>query len=145
MRSQGIIGSAIMAIGGMCPLLRVPIMGNWNYFDIDQRLAIAFYVIVCIGLLGTFTKKAGLIKFAGWAGLALVAITLAGAYFKIHDSFGFLHFKGLVSRAAGLIKYKWGWYVIVAGAFILVTVRKPRVIVVNPGAEPESNPVLNKN
>ncbi|WP_316792474.1 hypothetical protein [Pedobacter frigoris] len=131
MRTQGIIGSVIMAAGGMCPLMHVPIIGNWNYFDIDQRLAIAFYVMVVLGLIGSFAQKLGLIRFAGWGAVALVLITLAGIYFKAHDSFSFLHFKKLVNLAAGLVKYKWGWYVIAAGAFILITVRKPKVIRVN--------------
>lgn len=129
MRTQGIVGAVTMAVGGLCPLVRVPILGNWNYFDLDQTLAITFYVLVVVGLIGAFTAKAGLIKFAGWGGLVLVAITLAGVYFKAHDSFGFLHFKKVVNFAAGLVKYKWGWYVIVAGAFMMITVRKPKVLI----------------
>jgi hypothetical protein len=34
-----------------------------------------------------------------------------------------------------MVKYKWGWCVIVAGAFILATVRKPKVIQVAPQGE----------
>jgi hypothetical protein len=129
-RVQGIIGAAMMAIGGMCPLLRVPILGNWNYFQVDQTLAISFYVLVAIGLIGAFTEKAGLVKFAGWAGMVLVAITLVGVYFKAHESFGFLHFKKVVNFAAGMVKYKWGWYVIAAGIFLMITVRKPKPLIV---------------
>lgn len=128
MRTQGIVGAVLMAVGGMCPLVRVPIMGNWNYFDLDQTLAISFYVLVAIGLIGAFSGKAGLVRFAGWAGIVLVVITLAGVYFKAHDSFGFLHFKKAVNFAAGLVKYKWGWFVIAAGEFLLITVRKPKVL-----------------
>lgn len=135
LRFQGIVGAMIMAIGGLCPLLRVPILGNWNYFQLDQTMGIAFYVLVAIGLIGAFTEKAALVKFAGWAGIALVLLTLTGIHFKTQDSFGFLHFKKLVSMASGLVKYKWGWYVILAGSFILVTARKPKVVIVvpNPG------------
>lgn len=135
MRTQGIVGAVLMAVGGMCPLVHVPIKGNWNYFDLDQTLAITFYVLVVVGLIGAFATRAGLVKFAGWAGIAVVAITLAGVYFKAHDSFGFLHFKKVVNFAAGLVKYKWGWFVILAGAFILITVRRPKVVIVaqNPG------------
>lgn len=128
MRNQGIVGSVIMAVGGISPLIHLPIIGNWNYFDIDMRLAIAFYLLVVIGLVGAFAKRSGLIKFAGWGGIGLVLITLLGVYLKSHDSFSFLHFKKLVNLAAGLVKYKWGWYVILAGTLMLVTVRKPRVI-----------------
>lgn len=128
MRSQGIIGAALMAVGGLSPLVHVPIVGNWNYFDLDMRLAIAFYVLVVVALIGSFTRKIGVIRFAAFGAIVLVLITLLGVYLKSHDSFSFLHFKKLVNLGAGLVKYKWGWYVIVAGAFILFTVRKPRVI-----------------
>ena len=128
MRTQGIIGAALMAVGGMSPLLHLPIIGNWNYFDVDMRLAVIFYVLVVLGLLGAFAKKLSLIRFAGWGAIVLVLITLLGIYLKAHDSFSFLHFKKLVNFAAGLVKYKWGWYVIAAGAFILITVRKPKVV-----------------
>lgn len=128
MRRQGIIGSALMAIGGLSPLMHLPIIGNWNYFDIDLRLAVAFYILVGLGFIGAFAKKSGLIRFSGIAALVLVMITLAGIYFKAHDSFSFLHFKKLVNFAAGMVKYKWGWYVIAAGAFVLATVRKPKVV-----------------
>ncbi len=128
MRAQGIIGSALLAAGGMCPLMHIPIIGNWNYFDIDQRLAIAFYVMVVIGFIGAFAGKHVLIKAAGWGAVVLMLITLAGIYFKAHDSFSFLHFKKLVSFAAGMVKYKWGWFIIAAGALILVTVRRPKVL-----------------
>jgi hypothetical protein len=132
-RTQGIIGAALMAVGGLSPLIHVPIVGNWNYFDLDMRLAVVFYVLVVVALVGSFTRKAGLIRFAGFGAVVLVLITLLGVYLKSHDSFSFLHFKKLVNLAAGLVKYKWGWYVIVAGAFILFTVRKPRVVqVVKP-------------
>ncbi|MCX2451350.1 hypothetical protein OQX61_08705 [Pedobacter sp. PLR] len=133
MKIQGVIGAAVMAVGGLCPLMRLPIIGNWNYFDIDPTLAITFYVLVVVALLGSFANKTGLIKFAGWAVMALVAITLVGIYFKVHDSFGFLHFKKMVNIAAGMVKLKWGWYVIVVGAGVLITVRKPRVVLVQAG------------
>lgn len=121
-----------MAIGGLSPLMHLPIIGNWNYFDIDIRLAVAFYILVGLGFIGAFAKKSGLIRFSGIAALVLVMITLAGIYFKAHDSFSFLHFKKLVNFAAGMVKYKWGWYVIAAGAFVLATVRKPKVVKVAP-------------
>ena len=128
MKAQGLAGSVILAAGGLCPLMHVPIMGNWNYFDIDIRLAVAFYVIVALALVGSLINKEGLIRFAGWGAIVLALITLAGIYFKAHDSFGFLHFKKLVNLAAGLVKYKWGWFVILAGAILLITVRKPGVV-----------------
>lgn len=133
MKIQGVIGAAIMAVGGFCPLMRLPIIGNWNYFDIDTTLAITFYVLVVLALLGSLANKTGLIKTAGWAVMALVAISLVGIYFKVNDSFGFLHFKKLVSVASGMVKLKWGWFVILAGAAVLISIRKPRVVLMQTG------------
>lgn len=132
MKTQGIIGSALMAAGGLSPLMHLPVIGNWNYFDIDVRLAAVFYILVLLGFTGAFINKARLIRFAGWAGILVALTTLAGIYFKAHDSFSFLHFKRLINFAAGMVRYKWGWYVIMAGAFILAAVRKPKVVPVVP-------------
>jgi hypothetical protein len=128
MRNQGIVGAIIMAIGGMCPLIHVPIMGNWNYFDVDVTLAIIFYLLVVAALVGAFLQRAGLIKFIGWAVIGLVILTLIGIYFKSHNYFSFIHFKKLINLASGVVKYKWGWFVILAGALTLITVRRNKVI-----------------
>jgi hypothetical protein len=135
MKIQGIIGGALMAAGGMCPLLHLPIIGNWNYFDIDVTLATVFYLVVVVALIASFLSKTKLIRLCGWIGIALVFISLAGVYFKSHDYFSFIHFKKAINFAAGVVKYKWGWFVILAGALILVTVKKmaTRHGVIQPG------------
>jgi hypothetical protein len=128
-KNQGITGAAIMAMGGFCPLLRVPVMGNWNYFDVDLRLASAFYILVLIGFVAAFLQKPSLLRFVGWAALFLVALSLAGIYFKVHDTFSFIRFKKLITLAAGTVKYKWGWYVIVLGALVLIALPRPKTVI----------------
>jgi len=125
MKYQGILGAVVMAAGGLCPLLRVPVLGNWNYFDVDQRLAILFYILVLAGFIGAFLQRPGLIRFSGLAVIVLVLVSLAGIYFKVQDSFSFIQFKKVINLAAGMVKYKWGWFVIIAGALLMVTVRRP--------------------
>jgi hypothetical protein len=124
MRAQGIIGSALMAIGGLCPLVHVTFIGNWNYFQVDTSLGIIFYIIVMLGLAGSLLNKTGMMRTAGWAGIAMVILTLAAVWLKTHDAFSFLHFKKLINVASHLVSYKWGWFIILAGELILVIVRK---------------------
>jgi hypothetical protein len=126
MKNQGIVGAVVMGVGGLCPLVHLPIIGNWNYFDIDPTMGTIFYVLVVLGLFASIMGKVGLIRFCGWATLVLVLVTLAGVYFKSHDYFSFVHFKNLVKLAAGVVKYKWGWFVILAGSVLLITVRGAR-------------------
>jgi hypothetical protein len=123
MKNQGIVGAVIMGVGGLCPLIHLPVIGDWNYFDIDPTLAIIFYILVVAGLLTSFLGKASLVRFAGWAVLVLVLVTLAGVYLKSHDYFSFIHFKKLVKFAAAIVSYKWGWFVILAGTLLLINVR----------------------
>ena len=124
MRTQGIIGAVVMAAGGICPLVHVTFIGNWNYFGIDKSFGILFYMIVLLGLTGALLNKTGLMRASGWAALVLVILTLAAVWFKSHNYFTFLHFTKLINLAAGMVKYKWGWFVILIGALALMTVKK---------------------
>lgn len=127
MNKQGIIGTVILAMGGMCPLVHVPILGNWNYFGIDASLGFVFYFLIAIALLSSYLNKTGLIRFCGWALLVWVILTLLAVWFKSHDYFHFIHFKKLINLAAGMVKYKWGWLVIITGVAVLLTTRNLRV------------------
>ena len=124
MKVQGLTGTVMLAVGGMCPLVHVPIMGNWNYFGIDPLLGIIFYGIVVLSLIASLSGKTGLIRFCGWAAVLWVILTLAAVWFKSHDYFSFIHFKKLINLASGMVKYKWGWFVIITGALLLMITRK---------------------
>jgi len=125
MKTQGVIGAVVLAVGGMCPLVHVPIIGNWNYFGIDTTLGLVFYLIVVMALLSAFLDKGKLMRSCGWMAIIWVLLTLAAVWFKSHDYFSFIHFKKLINLASGMVKYKWGWFVIIAGALTLISVRKP--------------------
>jgi len=127
MRIQGIIGTVILAAGGMCPLIRVPIIGNWNYFQIDPWLGSIYYFFVLLGFAGALTNRTGLIRFSGWAAIVWVILTLSAVWFKTHDFFHFIHFKKLINLASGMVKYKWGWFVILVGAVVMVTVKRVKL------------------
>lgn len=127
MRIQGLIGAAVMAAGGMCPLVHVTFIGNWNYFGIDTSFGIVFYAIVLLGLLAAYLNKVALMRASGWAAVVLVILTLSAVWFKSHNYFSFLHFTKLINIASGMVKYKWGWFVILIGALALMTVRKKTV------------------
>lgn len=136
MKAQGIIGAAIMAAGGLCPLIHVPIIGNWNYFGVDTTLAIIFYVIVVLALWASIKGWTRFVRFTGWTAIVFVILTLMAVWFKSHDYFSFIHFKKLINLASGVVKYKWGWFVILFGALALITVKKDKVSVIN---EPQAS------
>ena len=123
MKALGVIAAVTMAVGGMCPLVHVTFIGNWNYFQIDPVLGTVFYLIVVLALMASWLDKTRWIRFAGWAALIWVILTVAAVWFKSHDVFSFIHFKKLINLAAGMVKYRWGWLLIIAGALSLLTTR----------------------
>jgi len=57
-----LLGVLLVIVGGMCPMLKVPIMGNWNYWDIDTVLATIVYTLSAIALLAAVTRKQGVLR-----------------------------------------------------------------------------------
>jgi hypothetical protein len=126
-----LFGVLLVIVGGMCPMLRVPILGNWNYWDIDTVLASIVYTLSAIALLAAVTRKQGLLRFCGWLLLLMLVFTLTAVYFKANDYFSFIPLKKLAAAASRLIKFKWlGWGLMFAGAFIIILFsKKDRVVV----------------
>jgi hypothetical protein len=117
----GLLGAMLVIAGGMSPMLRIPVIGNWNYLDIDKVLASIVFVLAATGLLGAVMKRAGLVKFAGWGVFAVVLFTLVAVYFKVNDYFSFIPFKKLASLATNMVHYKWiGWLMLFSGAFLMI-------------------------
>ena len=125
----GLLGVLLVIVGGMCPMLRVPIFGNWNYWDIDTVLATIVYTLCVIALLAAVTRKQGLLHFCGWLLLLMLLFTITAVYFKVKDYFSFLILKNFAATAARMIKFQWiGWGLMFAGAFmIILSSRKNKV------------------
>ena len=102
-------------------MLHIPIIGNWNYWDVDTVLASIVYVFAATGLLGVILRKPTLIKFSGWSVLIVVAFTLMAVYFKVNDYFSFIPFKKLARIAAHMVHYRWlGWGMLFSGALVMI-------------------------
>ena len=125
----GLLGVLFVIVGGMCPMLRVPIFGNWNYWDIDTVLATIVYTLCVIALLAAVTRKQGLLHLCGWLLLLMLLFTITAVYFKVKDYFSFLILKNFAATAARMIKFQWiGWGLMFAGAFmIILSSRKNKV------------------
>ncbi|NEU08439.1 hypothetical protein GZH53_08975 [Flavihumibacter sp. R14] len=117
----GLFGAILVIAGGMSPMLRIPVIGNWNYLDIDTVLASIVFVLAATGLLGAVMRKPGLVRFSGWGVLVVVLFTLVAVYFKVNDYFSFIPFRKLASLASNMVHYKWmGWAMLFSGAFLMI-------------------------
>lgn len=117
----GITGVLLVIAGGMSPMLRIPVLGNWNYWDIDIVLACIIYALAAAGLLAAVLRKPAFVKFSGWAVLIVLLFTLVAVYFKVNDYFSFIPFKKLARVATNMVHYKWtGWIMIFVGAIMMI-------------------------
>ena len=117
----GITGILLVIAGGMSPMLRIPVLGNWNYWDIDIVLASIIYALAAAGLLAAVLLKPALVKLFGWGVMLVLLFTLVAVYFKVNDYFSFIPFKKLARVATNMVRYKWlGWTMIFSGALIMI-------------------------
>ena len=117
----GIIGSLLVIAGGLSPMLHLPIIGNWNYWDLDTVLASIIYALATLALIASASNKRGLLRFCGWALLFVLAFTFVAVYFKVNNYFSFIPLKKLATAASRIIHYRWmGWALISSGAVIMI-------------------------
>ena len=117
----GIIGALLVIAGGLSPMLHIPIIGNWNYWDLDTVLAAIIYTLAILALIASASNKRGLLRFCGWSILLVLGFTFVAVYFKVDNYFSFIPFKKLAAAASRVIHYRWtGWALIASGGLIMI-------------------------
>jgi hypothetical protein len=115
----GIIGALLVIAGGMMPMLHIPIIGNWNYWDLDTVLASIVYSLAILSLIAAASNKRGLLRFCGWTLLLVLAFTFGAV--KVSNYFNFIPLKKLAAVAGRMIHYRWiGWALIAFGALLII-------------------------
>lgn len=123
----GIIGAVLVIAGGLLPMLRLPIVGNWNYWDLDVYLASIVYTFAVLALFAASGNKNGLLKFSGWSLLLLLIFTFAAVQFKITNYFSFIPLKKLAALAGKIVKIQWtSWGMIFTGTILMIFFSKKK-------------------
>lgn len=121
----GLLGALLVISGGIMPMLRVPILGNWNYWDLDLTLASIIYLLAIIAIIAVTANKERLLRFCGWAILLVLILTFTAVYFKVNQYFSFIPLKKLAAIASRMVQYRWtGWVMIALGALIIIIFKK---------------------
>jgi hypothetical protein len=119
------LGIFLCLIAGFCPMLKVPIKGNWNLYQSDARLFFITYGIIAVLAFFLFIRKITAYKIltfvmAIWYILAVVAVWFtANNYTK----------SGFANKLIGkVVHFQWGWIVLLVGViFLLFSVQKLKV------------------
>ena len=117
----GLLGSLLVIGGAMSPMLHIPVVGNWSYYDLDVALASIVMTLATLGIIASVINKRGLLKFAGWGALFMIILTLIAVYFKVNDYFSFIPMKKLAAALSGIVKYRWtGWILLFIGSALMI-------------------------
>ena len=112
------IGFVVIIVGTWCPLLRPVPLVVWDVYQCNQPYGIVILLVTIVGIIGTVFSRQGIINLMAWFSFILVALFLVLAWLKVHTSFSFLPFKSWENYMVKHVRYKWGWYVLFAGAIV---------------------------
>ena len=120
MKNIQLIGLILVVAGSFLPLVHIPIIGNWNYWKVDQNLVIFCWILSLIALFGIIKEKQKITKISAILLILLFIFTLIAIKFKSLDYFSFLPFKSWQETVSGIVKLKWGWFLEFAGAALIL-------------------------
>lgn len=116
------VGILLCLVAGVCPMLKVPIKGNWNLYQVDARLFFITYGLIALcGLFIAINKLIGyrLMVMVLFAWFFLMA---AAVYFKTNNYFNFKFADKLLAKT---LHFQWGWIVLFVGiVFLLFSARR---------------------
>jgi len=111
-------GFIMLAVSTWCPLLRPFHIFNFDVYGLNKPYGI---VILIIAILGMATLILGQVKVARTLGITavlLVGLLYVAAILKVNSSFSFIPFKSISRYLSSAIKFKWGWWLMFAGALV---------------------------
>jgi len=109
------VGFVILIAATYCPILRPFHLFNWDVYDGNKPYGIVILLVAVVGILGTVLNQPKIVRLTAWLSLALVIVFYVLAWLKVHTSFSFIPFHSLDAYLTRQIKFKWGWYLLLAG------------------------------
>lgn len=121
-----ILGMILIFAGCFTPMVHIPIVGNWNYWDLHTGLASAAWMFAVLALLSGLRGKSKNLFMFGVFELCVIILTFVGLKLKVSDSFSFIKFQKLANMAAGLVKVVWwpSWICLLLGAVMFMLAGK---------------------
>lgn len=119
---RAFLGVVLCAIAGFCPILRVPIKGNWNLYQSDARLFFITYSIIAIAVFFLFIRKAGAFRFISIVMGIWYVLAVGAVYFTANNYTKY----GFANKLIGkVVHFQWGWIVLLVGViFMLFSIKR---------------------
>jgi len=114
-------GFVILIAATYCPLFRPFGITTWDMYDANKPYGIVVLLVAVVGIIGVVFMQSSIARMAAWLSAILIVLFYILALLKIHTSFTFIPFHALSRFLAKQIKFKWGWWLLVAGPILSLT------------------------
>jgi len=108
-------GFVMLIAATYCPLFRPFGITTWDMYDANKPYGIVVLLVAVVGIVGVVFMQSSIARMAAWLSAILVVLFYILALLKIHTSFTFIPFHAISRFLAKQIRFKWGWWLLVAG------------------------------
>jgi hypothetical protein len=112
-------GFVMLIAATYCPLFR-PIAGHWDMYKANMPYGIVVLLVAVVGIIGVVLMQRKVARMAAWLSLILIVLFYFLSLLKIHYSFNFIPFHSFERFMERQIKFKWGWWLLIAGPILAV-------------------------
>jgi predicted membrane channel-forming protein YqfA (hemolysin III family) len=109
------LGFVVLIAATYCPLFRPFGITTWDMYDANKPFGIVILLIAVVGIIGVVFMQMKIARMAAWLSVGLIILFYFLALLKVHTSFSFIPFHAISKFLASKIKFKWGWWLLVAG------------------------------
>jgi hypothetical protein len=114
-------GFVMLIAATYCPLFRPPIpFTTWNMYKAELPYGIVVLIISVVGIIGVVFMQPKITRLSAWLSLILVVMFYLLSLLKIHFQFNWIPFHSIESWAEKLVKFKWGWWLLVIGPVLAI-------------------------
>ena len=109
------VGFVMLIAATYCPIFRPLHIVNWNMYQANKPYGIVVLLVAVVGIIGVVLMQIKLARMAAWLSVGLIILFYFLSLLKIHYSFNFIPFHSLEKYLDRQIKFKWGWWLLIAG------------------------------
>ncbi len=114
------VGFVMLIAATYCPLFRPLHIVNWDMYKANMPYGIVVLLVAVVGIIGVVLMQRKVARMAAWLSLGLIILFYILSLLKIHYSFNFIPFHSFERFMERQIKFKWGWWLLIAGPVLAV-------------------------
>ena len=127
-KTVGLLGSAMLLLGSLCPIVSLPVVGSINYVHNGRGDGLLIIAISIASIYFALCSKYSQLRRTGLASLAIISTSLWMFQIRISELKSSLDrdldgnpFRGIADLAFSSVRLEWGWILLIGGSLTLIT------------------------